>query len=114
MVPVPNMNKMATFSAISQQTHKMYEKVAVITQIWHKDKRYFTSMSNASYLVTVLNTNKITRFFSVISQQTLKIYETTHNYSKLALSQILFYVHQWPMVPDRGPQYEENLSSHHG
>ena len=29
-------------------------------------------------------------------------------------SQILFYMHQQPMVPDHGTQYEENQSSHHG
>ena len=71
------MNKInPLFSEISQ-LHKIYEKVAihVITQIWHGAKCYFTSMSNAWHLKTVLNTNKITTFFSTISQQTLKIYE---------------------------------------
>ena len=117
LVTVPNMNKIATFfSEISQQTHKIYEKVAIITKIWHRAKRYFTStcMSNAPYLVTLPNRNKITTFLSEISQQTLKMYETTHIYSKLALSRILFHVHQWPMVSDHGTQYEETLSSHHG
>ena len=36
-----------------------------------------------------------------------------HNYSKSAQSQILLYMHQWPMVPDHGTQYEESLSSHY-
>ena len=34
-------------------------------------------------------------------------------YSNLAQSQILFYMHQRPMVPDRGNQYEENESNNH-
>ena len=45
---------------------------------------------------------------------TLKIYEkNNHNYSNLAQSQILLYIHQWPMVSDYDTQYEENPSSHH-
>ena len=53
----------------------MYEKVAIITQIWHSAKYNFTSISNTWYLITVPNMNKITTFFSKISQQMLKIYE---------------------------------------
>ena len=80
MVPdyVPNMNKINPFfSEMSQQIHKMYEQVAIITEIWHRARCYFTSMSNRwyMYLITVPNLNKITTFFSDISQQTLKIYE---------------------------------------
>ena len=55
------------FSEISQQIHKMYEKVAIIIQIWHKAKSYFTSMSNTWYPITT-NMNKITTFFFTISQ----------------------------------------------
>ena len=36
------------------------------------------------------------------------------NYSNLAWSQILFYVHQQTTVPDQGINYEENPSSYHG
>ena len=32
----------------------------------------------------------------------------------MAKSQILFYVHQQPMISDHGTQYEGNPSSHHG
>ena len=32
----------------------------------------------------------------------------------LVQGQILFYVHQQPMVPDQGTKYEENLCIHHG
>ena len=33
----PNMNKINTlFSEISQQTHKFYEEIPIITQIWHR------------------------------------------------------------------------------
>ena len=49
----------------------MYEQVATITEMWHRDICYFTRMSNACYLKTVPNMNKITTFFSDISQQTL-------------------------------------------
>ena len=69
------MNKINPFcSAISQQIDKMYEKVAIITQIWHRAKHYLTSMSNAWYLIPVPNMNKIT-LSSEILQQTLKRYE---------------------------------------
>ena len=41
------MNKINSFfSEISEQTHKMYENVAIITQIWHRAKCHCTSMSN--------------------------------------------------------------------
>ena len=53
----------------------MYEKVAIITQIWHSAKYNFTSISNTWYLITVPNMNKITTFFSDKSQQKLKTYE---------------------------------------
>ena len=58
--------------------------------------------------------NTIITFFSEISQQTLKIDEKRHNYSNLAQTQIRFYIHQWPMVPHYGTQYEEHPASHHG
>ena len=32
----------------------------------------------------------------------------------MALSQNLFHVHQQPVVPDHGTQYEENSFSHYG
>ena len=54
----------------------MYEKVAIITKIWHRYRCYFTSMSNNTwYLIAVPNMNKITTFFSELSQQTFKLYE---------------------------------------
>ena len=37
-----------------------------------------------------------------------------HNYSNLALCQILFYVHPKIMVLDLGTKYKENLASHRG
>ena len=58
--------------------------------------------------------NKITAFFYEISQETKNWLKNCHNYSNLAHRQILFYMHQQPMVPDHGTQYEENLASHHG
>ena len=54
------MNKIITFFAeISQQTLKSYEKIAIITQIWHKAKFYFTRISGVWYLIIVLNMKKI-------------------------------------------------------
>ena len=44
----------------------MYEKVAIITKIWHRAKYYFTSMSD--------DCTKYKQNYH-ISQQTLKIYE---------------------------------------
>ena len=35
-----------------------------------------------------------------------------HNYSNL--TQLLFYMHQQPVVLDHGTQYEDNPSSHRG
>ena len=92
----------------------MYEKLAAITQIWQRAKCYFTSMNNASNLITVPYMKTITTFFSEISQHSKFILKNCHNQSNLAQSQILFYVHQQPMVPDHGTQYEGNPSSHHG
>ena len=53
----------------------MYEKVAIITQILHRDKCYFTNMSSVPYLITVPNITNITTFVSEISQQIHKMYE---------------------------------------
>ena len=72
LITVPNMNKISPFFyEISQQIHKMYEKVAIITQIWQKAKCYFTSMSNALYLIAVTHI-----FFNHIlwDNTTLKFY----------------------------------------
>ena len=64
--------------------------------------------------ITVPNMNTIiTTFFSEISQQTLKMYEKMAIMNQIWQSQILFYVYQWPMLPDHGTEYEENPSSHH-
>ena len=84
----------------------MYEKVAIISQIWNKAKYYFTSISNTWYLITVANMNNTTTLFSEISQQTLKIYEKIKIIIQNWDSQILFYVHH-------GTKYEKNPSSHH-
>ena len=43
-----------------------------------------------------------------------KFMKNSHNYSNLAQSHILFYMHQRPMVPDHDIQYKENPSGHHG
>ena len=54
-------------------------------------------------------------FFSEISYQTLKRYgQNGRIYSNLTQRQIIFYMQQWPMIPDHGTQYEETPSNHHG
>ena len=74
MVPdyntLPNMNKInPLFSEISQQIHKMYEKLATINQNWHyRVTCYFTNMSNM-VPDNCTRYEKITTFFSEISQQ---------------------------------------------
>ena len=58
-ITVPNMNKItAFFSKISQQTLKMYDKIAIISQMCHRAKFYFTCTSGPRYLNLVLNMNK--------------------------------------------------------
>ena len=39
VITIPNMNQINKFfSELAQQTHKMYEKAALITEIWHRAK----------------------------------------------------------------------------
>ena len=69
MVPGTSTNNInPLFSELSQQIHTMYEKLPIITQLCHTVRSYFTSISNAWYLITVLNMNRITTFFFYISQ----------------------------------------------
>ena len=75
LITVQNMNKINPLSSEIANKNKMYEKVAKITQIWHRAKCYFTSMSNIWYPITLPNMTTITTSFSEISQETLKIYE---------------------------------------
>ena len=54
LITLPNMNNITTFcSEISQQTLEMYEKIAIINQIGHSAKFYFTSISGPWYLIMV-------------------------------------------------------------
>ena len=67
LITIPNMNKITPFfSDISQQTHKVYEKVAINFPIWYRAICYGTSMSNTWYMITVSNMNKLPSFFSEI------------------------------------------------
>ena len=50
-------------------------KVIIITQIRHRAKCYFTSVTNVWYIAFVPNMNKITTFFCDTLQQALKLYE---------------------------------------
>ena len=75
--------KINPFSEISRQIHKMYEKFAIITQIWQRATCYFTSMSNTSYLITTYQIWKKSPHSSLSNnhskcmkkQQSLEIYE---------------------------------------
>ena len=90
----------------------IFERLAISM---HTAKYYFIGISNMWYLITIPNLNIITLFFFEISQQTLKMYFLNgHNYIHFAQNQILFYVHQRPIVPDHSTQYEETPYSLHG
>ena len=75
-ITVQNMNKINQFfSAISQETHKIYEKYC------HNNYSNFAQSQMPFYiyqqrfLITVPNMNKNNPFFSEISQQIHKMYE---------------------------------------
>ena len=53
------MNKISTFNSKISQVLQIYERIAIITQIWHRAKLYCTCISSAWYLIMVLNMNKI-------------------------------------------------------
>ena len=62
------------------------------------------------YMIPVSNMNKITTFFSEISQQTLNIY-----FFKWPLLKVGTELNSsWHVSVAHGTQYEENPSSHHG
>ena len=67
--------------------HKMYEKVAIITQIWNKVKCYFTNMSNAWFLVTTKYEQNHPILLCDITTNTQNVLKNSHNYSNLAQSQ---------------------------
>ena len=94
LITWPNMNKIHTFfSEIPQQIHKMNEKVAIITQIGHRAKCNFTSMNNVWYLMTTTYEKKSPHSFPRYLNKHSKVRKNyRHNYSKLAHSQILFYM----------------------
>ena len=56
------------FSSLRQPTHKTYQKVSIITQIWHWAECYLTKISNPLYLISVPNMDTITAFFTEMSQ----------------------------------------------
>ena len=71
LITEPNVNNINLFfSTILQETDKIKENIAIITQISHKTK-YFISVSNTWHLITVPYTcmHKINPFFSEISKQ---------------------------------------------
>ena len=59
LITVPNMNKITTFFSEISQVLKSYEKIAIITQIWHRAKFYFTCINGPWYLIMVRNMKKI-------------------------------------------------------
>ena len=99
------------FYKISQQMHKMHEKENIIIRIWQRAQCYVTSLSNASYLITVTNMKKT--YSLRYHNPQLLLGKSGHNYSTVVHSQILFYMQQRTVVPDHGTQYEETGFSHH-
>ena len=93
---------------------KMYAKVAINAQIWHRAKCHFIRMSKVWYLITVPTMNKITLSSLKYPNKHSIFTKNVHNYSNLAQNQILFYIHKRPMVPVHSTQCEENPSSHGG
>ena len=49
--------------------------IGIITQIWHRGKKYFTCSGNTWYLLTVPNINKINPFFSDITTNTQHVWK---------------------------------------
>ena len=54
---------------------KIYEQVAMIAQIWHRDKYYFTKISKAWYPINVPNIDQI---YQVLVQFMIYIYARNH------------------------------------
>ena len=59
LITVPNMKITTFFSAISLQTLKIYEKIAIISQIGHRAKFYFTCIYGPWYLIMIPNMKTI-------------------------------------------------------
>ena len=76
---------------------KFKKNIAIIIQIWHRAKCYFTCMRNSWYLITAPNMNKITTFISAI--QTLKIYE------KIAILAQVWHRAKFCFIRISGPWY---------
>ena len=94
-----------------QQQHKLYEKVAIITDIWHRAKCYFTSMIHDDCFKYEQNHDIL---LWEITKNTKNVYKKCINCSNLKQSTMLCYVHQKPMVPDHGTKYGESSFIHHG
>ena len=109
---LPNMKIINLFfSEISQQTHKMYEQMATITQILHRAKCYFTCIGSGRCLITIADMNKINIFSSKISQQThSKLRQNGNDYSKryfernFPVPMLCFYIMNKVNIPKRANQ----------
>ena len=112
LITVPDINKINPFvSWISQQAH-MYEKVAIITQIWQSQMLFYNhkQCTVPDNCTTYEQNHHILLQDNTINTQNL--WRNSHYYSNLAQSQIVFYVNEQPLVPDHGTQYKENPASH--
>ena len=72
---------------------KCKKNLAIITQIWHRVKYYFTYISNTWYLITVPNRNKSNPFFSELSQQIQQMYEKL---ATIAIIKTQKFIKKWP------------------
>ena len=78
---------------------KFKKNVAIIIQIWHRAKCYFTYQQHR-YLITVRNINKNQPILWNITTNIQNVWKIGHNYSNLAKCQMLFYKHEQCIIPD--------------
>ena len=79
------MNKINPFfSEISQQRYKIYTNVAIINQIWHRVKWYFTSMNNTLPIYCIKYDYNHHILFWDITINIQNLWKNCHNYLNLA------------------------------
>ena len=107
---VPNLNNIHKYtSEISLHAYIIYEIMCTTATFWHRAQVYFICIKPLLWLITVSNVNNINTFSSEISNKYIKFMKF-HNYSNVAWSQILFYLHKQNMVSNCCTKYEQNQS----
>ena len=95
LITVPNMNKINPFFwERSQQTLKIYEKIAIITQFSTEPNSILhASARNGIWLLYQIWINQPI-FLWDITSNTPNVWKSDHIYSNLAQSNILLYKHE--------------------